>query len=67
LDLTAQIIDASDQAQDGLIAITASEVAGTEVLVLDAVFEHVVSGGIRSPHYRTVKTMLKQRMEGGRG
>jgi hypothetical protein len=43
LDLTAQIIDPSDQAQEYLFAVTAGEVAGTDVLVLDAVF--VVGGG----------------------
>src|SRR6267142_2423054 len=45
LDLASQIIDPSYQAQNDLLAVTASEVAGTELLVLDAVFEHVVSGG----------------------
>ena len=30
LDLAAQIIDASNQAQDDLLAVTASEVAGAE-------------------------------------
>src|SRR5271165_4477921 len=45
LDLASQIIDPSYQAQDDLLTVTTGEVAGTEVLVLDAVFEHVVGGG----------------------
>ena len=45
LDLATQIIYASDQAQDHLLAVTVREVAGAEVLVRDAVFEDVEGGG----------------------
>src|SRR5688572_8665803 len=45
LDLTAQVIDPSDQALDHLVAVAASKVPCTDVFVLGPVFEHVVSGG----------------------
>src|ERR1700722_3946938 len=45
LHLTTQVVDASDQALDHLAAVAASEVAGAEIFVFNAVFEHVVGGG----------------------
>src|SRR5882757_10514670 len=44
LDLAAEVIDSSNQAQDHLFAVTMREMGGAEVLVLDTVFQHVVSG-----------------------
>ena len=44
LNLTAQVIEASHEAQNRLGAIAAREVLGTEVCVFDTIFEHVPGG-----------------------
>jgi len=44
LNLTAQVVDPSNQTLDHLLAVTASEVLGTEVLVLDFISRHVIGG-----------------------
>ena len=45
LNLATEVVQASHEALDRLGAIAAREMVGTEILVFDAVFEHVVSGG----------------------
>src|SRR3989442_15686626 len=45
LDGKAEIVKARDQALGELGLVAAIEVAGTEVTVVDVVFEHVVGGG----------------------
>src|SRR3989441_12649516 len=45
LDGKAEIVKARDQALGELGLVAAIEVVGTEVTVIDAVFEHVVGGG----------------------
>jgi hypothetical protein len=44
LDVTAEIAEAPQEALDLLSVVTTREVVGTEVAVLDAVFEHVPYG-----------------------
>ena len=48
----AQIVDPSDQAQDHLVAVAASEVSGTEIFVFNPILEHVIGGGEHGRGYR---------------
>jgi hypothetical protein len=45
LNLTAQVIDPPDQSLDHLLAVAAGEMLCAEVLVFDAIFQHVVPSG----------------------
>ena len=45
LNLAAKVVEATHEALDRLGAVAVREVVGAEILVWDAVFEHVVSGG----------------------
>ena len=44
-DIAAEIIEASHESQDGFAAIVSCEVIGTEIMILDAVLQHVPHSG----------------------